>query len=57
MTYSTPLTTFLDAALASLWTTMMEIQDYEDAPPRVIDAFCELEVAFERVARARKMLR
>ena len=52
-----PLTTYLDAAMASVQTVMMELHDWEDAPEYVINAYCEMEQAFARISRARKMLR
>lgn len=43
--------------MASIQTTMIELEEWEDAPERVVDAFCELEQAYARVQRARKLLR
>lgn len=50
----TQLSTYLEVALASVQTTMMEIEKWEDAPEIVADAFCELEQAYARIVLARR---
>lgn len=51
------LPTFLDAALAQIQTTMIEIEERTDGPERLADAYAELDQAYARIVRARKLLK